>query len=111
MKPHKLSEEDVDKLRVMLQSGKTPQDAANYFGLAISSIHNYKRRMKEQNIELPNVHGQRPKGIIKENIVNMFSDEVPNLNKYLHLTIKGIHIYINNTTTSVVINDDTIIIG
>jgi len=63
MAKKKLNNEEIEKVANFLQNGKTPQDIAEHFGIAVSSVHNYKTRMKKKGIELPNVRGQRPKGM------------------------------------------------
>jgi len=107
MKTKKLSDEDVNLLQEMLLDGKTPEDASRHFKVAVSSIHNYKRELKERGIELPNVRGQRPKGsdtILPDKITKESMED------YLFVTIGNTSICIKDTAKSVVVDKNKITI-
>ena len=59
-----LNQHEVEQLKEMALIGTAPQDIASFFGIGIASVHNWKNKLKEQGIELPNVRGQRAKGYI-----------------------------------------------
>ena len=58
----RLSVEEVVEMKQMVQSGKSPEDISKHFGVAISSVHNYKKKFKEEGLSFPSVRGRRPSG-------------------------------------------------
>lgn len=48
----------LEELTTLVQEGRTPKDLAAHFGVAVSTIHNYKRLLKEQKIAVPCVRGR-----------------------------------------------------
>lgn len=51
----------MDEMRTMVARGASPEDMAKYFGIAISSVHNYKKLFKKEGLSFPTVRGRRPK--------------------------------------------------
>ena len=106
MKPRKLSDDKIDELKGMLLEGLTPEDASRHFQVAVSSIHNYKKILKEQGIELPNVRGQRPQKII---LPEQESVKTVNLEEdFLKIDCKGVNVYVKNTAKSIIVNENSI---
>lgn len=60
MAKQRLSQDQVKELQKMVIKGVYPDDIARHFGVAVSSIHNYKKRFKDQGIKFPSVKGKRP---------------------------------------------------
>lgn len=60
----RLSLKDTELMKNMVVNGVAPEDIAKHFNMAISSIHNYKQRFKQQGVQFPNVRGKRPSGSI-----------------------------------------------
>lgn len=58
----RLSITEIDQMKQMVQKGVAPDDIAKHFGIAISSVHNYKNRFKAEGVKFPSVRGQRPTG-------------------------------------------------
>ena len=58
----KLAAADVATLTEMVMNGVPPADLADRFKVSISSIHNYKRELKQGGLALPDVRGRRPTG-------------------------------------------------
>lgn len=112
MAKKKLNEQQLNKMESLLKEGKTPEDLSNYFGVAISSIHNYKRMLKDKGIELPNIRGQRPKGIEtpKESIQSL-SDHDKNsilLQSYIHLIVNRTDFYVKASAKTIKVDENQI---
>jgi hypothetical protein len=60
----RLSLQDVEELKKMVQTGVAPEDIANHFGMAISSVHNYKKKFKAEGMTFPSMRGKRPVGSV-----------------------------------------------
>lgn len=60
----RLSLQDVEELKKMVQTGVAPEDIANHFGMAISSVHNYKKKFKADGMVIPSMRGKRPVGSV-----------------------------------------------
>ena len=61
----RLSLDQVEQMKQMVQQGTAPEDIAKHFGVAISSVHNYKARFKAQGVNFPSVRGKRPTGSVE----------------------------------------------
>jgi len=107
MKGKKLSDDQVNDLKEMLLEGQTPQDAANHFNVAVSSIHNYKKILREQGIELPNVRGQRPRGN-DSSITTTVLNQDQSLNDFLVIKVQGVQVHVQNTAKSISVESNTI---
>lgn len=60
----RLSLEQVEQMKQMVQRGSAPEDIAKHFNIAISSVHNYKARFKAEGVNFPSVRGKRPTGSV-----------------------------------------------
>lgn len=60
----RLSLQDVEHMKSMVQKGVAPEDIAKHFNISISSVHNYKARFKQQGVSFPDVRGKRPTGSV-----------------------------------------------
>ena len=60
----RLSLQDVEQMKIMVQKGVAPEDIARHFQVAISSVHNYKAKFKQQGLQFPSVRGKRPTGSV-----------------------------------------------
>lgn len=88
MASKRLSATEMDEMRKMVVQGVSPEDMSKHFNIAISSVHNYKRRFKQDGLEFPTVRGQRPTG----NVTKPFDDivkELDILEKKARSLIKG----------------------
>jgi transposase len=56
----KLEDAKVQELKEMVLQGAMPKEVSDRFGVAISTVHTYKRKLREAGLEVPNVRGQRP---------------------------------------------------
>jgi hypothetical protein len=52
----------LDELKSMALEGKAPEDIANRFGIAVSTVHYHKGRYAKEGIQFPSVKGKRPTG-------------------------------------------------
>lgn len=64
MASKRLSLEDIQRMKTMVQKGVAPEDIAKHFNIAISSVHNYKNRFKSEGMSFPIVRGKRPTGSV-----------------------------------------------
>jgi len=53
---------DMTEFTTLVLDGVTPEDISKRFNVAISTVHNYKRQLQEQGLEIPSVRGKRPSG-------------------------------------------------
>lgn len=60
----RLSLGQIDQMKKMVQQSVAPEDIAKHFGVAISSVHNYKARFKAEGVNFPSVRGKRPTGSV-----------------------------------------------
>lgn len=60
MKTKKLNGQQIESLKKLIIQGKLPSELKDMFDVSISTIHNYKREIKENGVELPNAKGKRP---------------------------------------------------
>lgn len=65
MASKRLSIEDIQKMKNMVSKGVAPEDISNHFGIAISSVHNYKNRFKQEGMVFPAIRGKRPTGSVE----------------------------------------------
>lgn len=61
----RLSLDQVEQMKQMVLQGTAPEDIAKHFGVAISSVHNYKARFKAEGVNFPSVRGKRPTGSVE----------------------------------------------
>jgi hypothetical protein len=72
MASKRLTSEQIDQMRDMVRQGISPEDISKHFNIAISSVHVYKKRFKDEGLDFPVVRGQRPSGdvnTIKKDLV------------------------------------------
>jgi len=73
----RLSLEQMEQMKQMVQKGSAPEDIAKHFNIAISSVHNYKTRFKADGVKFPSVRGKRPTGSVEvKSAVNKTAGEV-----------------------------------
>jgi len=70
----RLTTKQIAEMQAMVQHGVSPEDMAKYFNIAISSVHNYKKRFREQGVDFPLVRGKRPSGSIESVSREVFKD-------------------------------------
>ena len=115
MRQKRLTIPEKEQLQKMVIQGVAPEDISKFFGIAISSVHNYKKSMKEQGYDIPLLRGKRPVGIDQ-----LSSFHVPMTNSapvvelhhedFTTITLKGITIRIAHAFSNFDIVDDTVTI-
>lgn len=60
MARRKLNDDQMNELKKMFIAGVAPQAIADHYGIAISSVHNFKKQFKDIGVTIPDVRGQRP---------------------------------------------------
>jgi hypothetical protein len=115
----RLSLEDIDLMRSMVVNGTAPEDIAKHFNVAISSVHNYKNRFKQEGVKFPNVRGKRPTGIpntFKDNSI-MSNDNrfIPVVNTHkteqkssMNFVVNGVQVNVSTGAKNVNITKDSI---
>jgi transposase len=94
----RLSLDDIQQMKVMVQNSVAPEDIAKHFGIAISSVHNYKNRFKQQGLKFPDVRGKRPTGSVTVQSVN----PVTELKKEIQVAAEsGMNFLVNGVSVQV----------
>lgn len=98
MSHKRLNEAEKAELKQMVINGVAPDDISKHFGVAISSVHNFKKQLRDQGVNFPNVKGKRPTGAVApqgsvkaETVVKTPSAKVPSGQ-------------VTSTNTSVIVN-------
>lgn len=96
----KLEAKQLKELEKMVMDSMTPEDISRHFGIAVSSVHNYKKILREKGVIIPDVRGKRPSNIppvvvkaITEIPVTSTSDT--HLGEYMKITINNVVFYIS----------------
>lgn len=115
MNQKRLTRDEKERLQTMVLQGVAPEDISKYFGIAISSVHNFKKKMKNEGVVLPNLRGKRPVGVdaLAANNIPMTPAGPPKFgepNKFVVLNVKGITIQIAKSTANFAIDGDIITI-
>lgn len=106
----RLSLEQIEQMRTMVQNGEKPEDIAKHFGIAISSVHNHKAKFKAEGMKFPDLRGQRPSGEVKTKpgVVNSPKPKAQKFvqasKKDLDIVVNGVQIKISGQARSVNIN-------
>ncbi|WP_290798219.1 hypothetical protein [Flavihumibacter sp. UBA7668] len=128
-KPH-LSMEDLQQILELAKSGLTPEEIAQKFNVAVSTIHYHKGRWKKQGWNFPDIRGRRPQSFIEraaEKAPNFFrgvtgqpfptkqfsSEHTVNLpsNGSYKFVVNGTTVTIDSKAKSVEIQPDRIIVN
>jgi transposase len=64
MSHKRLNDAEKAELKQMVINGVAPDDISKHFGVAISSVHNFKKQLRDQGVNFPNVKGKRPTGVV-----------------------------------------------
>lgn len=59
MPTKKVTPKEIEKMKRMVVQGVYPADIAERFKMAVSSIHNYKKRFRDEGLEFPSLRGKR----------------------------------------------------
>jgi hypothetical protein len=107
----RLSAEQIQQMKQMVQTGISPEDISNHFKIAISSVHNYKKRFKEEGVNFPTVRGKRPTGSIEttlgnnnHNTIGQFKNQITDGYKFI---VNGVSVQISAQAKKVSIGKDS----
>jgi hypothetical protein len=111
MQQKRLNSSEKAELNQMILNGIVPGDISKHFGIAISSVHNFKKQLRSKGIDFPDVKGKRPSGeVMTSGSVNEQNDNVkvasymtkggPNTN----LIINGVSYQVSSEAKKVIIN-------
>lgn len=118
----RLTPVQTEEMKKMVVKGVAPEDIANHFGIAISSVHNYKKRFKDEGMSFPSVKGKRPAGQVQNaagsvpgfkhtgNVISKAqSRSMPSASSQnLRVIVNGVSIEVSAGAKSVNINKDHI---
>jgi transposase len=109
----KLLPNEVQQMKLMVQKGISPEDIANHFKIAISSVHNYKKRFKQEGVDFPVVRGKRPTGSVERvssvsnnnlSTIGQIKNQVTDNYKFI---VNGVSVEISSQAKKVSIGKDT----
>lgn len=93
----------------MMVKGITPDEISKHFGIAISSVHNYKRQLKESGISIPDIRGKRPSDKDGSKAVEPFGSPISvSGSDGFTITINGVSVYVSNAVKQVSIGPNGI---
>ena len=107
----RLSAVEIQQMKTMVANGTAPEDIAKTFGMAISSVHNYKKRFKDQGLKFPSVRGKRPTGSVEPvNNVSKHVQSVSSLSQQdgFKFVVNGVSVQISDQAKNVTIGKDKI---
>lgn len=58
MPGRKISPKEIEKMKRMVVQGVYPGDIAERFHMAVSSVHNYKKKFREEGLKFPSLRGK-----------------------------------------------------
>jgi hypothetical protein len=102
MKQFALTPDQISEMQKLLETGYTPLDISRYFEIGITSVHNYKNRLKEKGIVLPSVKGKRPQGLVP------LKDDELVTGKTIKVYINGVMFSVTGKPKSVIITEDNL---
>jgi hypothetical protein len=111
MATKKLDGEALQKFEKYVLDEKTPEDISKLLGISVSSVHNYKRAMRENGINVPNVRGKRPQEYKNVPIRPFFDPEIlknAEHNKFIELTVNGVNFHISPESKNVIVENGKI---
>jgi hypothetical protein len=110
----RLSPDQIQEMKDMVVRGVYPDDIAKHFDIAISSVHNYKTRFKEEGLVFPSVKGKRPSGAPSPEDINKSKKDThvspaPPAAKPQQTSIEGV--VNSNSPFRIIINGVAVMIG
>lgn len=109
MAKKKISDEQIAEMKKMVASGSTPEEISKHFNIGVSSVHNYKRMLKKEGLDVPDVRGKRPATIKKSYVQAITTPVIDNEQaNVIKLTINNTLFVISSRAKSVVIGHDSL---
>jgi hypothetical protein len=109
----KLEGEILQQFEEYVLDEKTPEDISKLMGISVSSVHNYKRLMREKGTIVPDVRGKRPQEYGKTPIRPFFDPSMlkKDVNPdFIILTVNGVNFSIDAKAKNVTVEKERIII-
>lgn len=108
----RLGNEKLEVFEKLVLEEKTPEDISAMMGISVSSVHNYKRAMRERGIEIPDVRGKRPQGFEKTHVATFFRpEELESENStFLEIKVDGVTVRFSNNVKNVEVDRNSIIL-
>lgn len=116
----RLSLQDIELMKGMVQKGVAPEDIARHFNIAISSVHNYKARFKQQGVTFPDVRGKRPTGSVNvpsgsdvktaspQREVSAQTTQASAMQSSMNFVVNGVTVHVSAEAKNVNISKDSI---
>lgn len=120
----RLSAVEIQQMKTMVTKGTAPEDIATHFGMSISSVHNYKKRFKQEGLKFPDVRGMRPVGAV-QSVNAAVSNKTPGITSQgkdrqpsgainlagsptqdFTITVNGVSVHIPSNAKDVIIGKD-----
>lgn len=110
MAKKKLEGEKLLKFRELVMEGKTPEEIKDYFGIGVSSVHNYKRKLRDEGLDIPDVRGKRPSDVAPvAGVRPLFKNgESPAKSGDLEFIVNGVKITVHGSAKTVDIDGNSI---
>lgn len=116
MASKRLSLQDIELMKTMVVKGVAPEDIAKHFNIAISSVHNYKKRFKLQGVKFPDVRGKRPTGSVdiqsdkdvKTTSTSRHTGDVTAQSGAMDFIVNGVKVHVSAQAKNVNISKDSI---
>ena len=104
----RLSAVEIQRMKNMVLNGVAPEDIAQTFGMAISSVHNYKKRFKNEGLKFPSIRGKRPTGVVEPTSVkSVVSSDQSLPQNGLKFVVNGVSLQISAKAKNVTIGKDS----
>jgi transposase len=109
----RLSTDQVEEMKAMVVQGVYPEDIAQHFHIAVSSVHNYKNRFREEGLQFPSVKGKRPSGAISptDSLAKVREQMKPDSNRTSTTGSSVVGVMNNTSTYKFIINGVSVEIG
>lgn len=111
MASKKLAGDRLEEFKKLVLAGKTPEEIKDLFGISVSSVHNYKQKLKDMGVDIPDVRGKRPTDVPKAIVKPMFKrEEEAKPTEGIEFVVNGVKITISGPAKAVDIDGKTIVV-
>jgi len=95
----------------MVTQGITPEEISKHFGIAVSSVHNYKRQLKDAGVSIPDIRGKKPSDKDGPAVETLHAITPAKNAPGFTVIINGISIYVANSAKHVSVGPDTLTVS
>lgn len=111
----KLDADKLEQLKKLVMDGVTPEDISKQFNIAISSVHNYKRTLRDLGVDIPDVRGKRPSKtpVDGQEPVTMFMQPKTSTgikDDFIYLRVNNVDVRVHKSAKSITISDNNLFI-